>query len=408
MDKADLVWVSLSTILVLLMIVPGLALFYGGLVRSKNVLSILIQVLSTCCIAVVIWFAYGYTLAFTEGSPVIGGFSRLFFSGMVNLATQKFSLAGTIPEVTFASFQATFAAITCALIVGGFAERIKYSAVIVFTVIWMTLAYLPIAHMVWAPDGWLFKQGALDFAGGTVVHINAGIAGLVGAYYIGPRIGYKRESMQPHSLPMAMIGACLLWVGWFGFNAGSALGANETAALAFFNTLLATAGGVIAWTAVEWMYKGKPSLLGGISGMVAGLVGITPAAGLVGLTGALIIGLLSGAICVWGVNGLKRMLGADDTLDVFGIHGVGGMVGALLTGVFNAQPLGGPGLKTLSDIPQQVWLQFEGIVTTLVWSGLCALLAYFIADKLCGLRVGSDIEREGLDIQSHGESAYHR
>ncbi|MEO6984411.1 MAG: ammonium transporter [Paralcaligenes sp.] len=407
MDKADLVWVSLSTILVLLMIVPGLALFYGGLVRNKNVLSIMIQVLTTFCLATVLWFIYGYTLAFTPATAVIGGFSRLFFGGMMNLSTQKFTLAGTIPEITFASFQATFAGITCALIVGGFAERVNYAAVLVFTAIWMTLAYLPIAHMVWGSDGWLFKQGALDFAGGTVVHINAGIAGLVGAYYVGPRVGYKRESMQPHNLPMVMIGASLLWVGWFGFNAGSALSANETAALAFFNTLLATAAGVIAWTVVEWRYKGKPSLLGAVSGMVAGLVGITPAAGLVGPGGALVIGLLAGAICVWGVNGLKRRLRVDDALDVFGIHGVGGIVGALLTGIFNAQPLGGPGLKTLSEIPHQLWLQFEGIVTTLVWSGLCALLAYFVADKLCGLRVAKDVEREGLDIQSHGESAYH-
>lgn len=408
MNKADLVWMSVSTILVLLMVAPGLGLFYGGLVRSKNVLSILVQVLSAFCIAIVLWFVYGYSLAFTSSNAVIGGFSRVFFSGMMDLATQKFALSGTIPEVIFAAFQATFAGITCALIVGGFAERIRYSAVLVFTLIWMTLAYLPIAHMVWAPDGWLFKQGALDFAGGTVVHINAGIAGLVGAYYLGPRIGYRRESMQPHNLPMAMMGASLLWVGWFGFNAGSALGANETAALAFFNTLLATAAGVLAWTAVEWKYKGKPSLLGGISGMVAGLVGITPAAGLVGPGGALVIGIVAGAVCVFGVNGLKSLLGADDTLDVFGIHGVGGITGALLTGIFNAQPLGGPGLKTLAEIPHQVWVQFEGVVTTLVWSGVCALIAYFIADKLCGLRVPSDVEREGLDITSHGETAYHR
>ncbi|HEU0230658.1 MAG TPA: ammonium transporter [Burkholderiaceae bacterium] len=408
MNKADMVWMSLSTILVLLMVAPGLGLFYGGLVRSKNVLSILVQVLSAFCIAIVLWFVYGYSLAFTSGGPVIGGFSRVFFSGMMNLATQKFALSGSIPEVIFAAFQATFAGITCALIVGGFAERIRYSAVLVFTLIWMTLAYLPIAHMVWAPDGWLFKQGALDFAGGTVVHVNAGIAGLVGAYYLGPRIGYRRESMQPHNLPMAMMGASLLWVGWFGFNAGSALGANETAALAFFNTLLATAAGVLAWTAVEWKYKGKPSLLGGISGMVAGLVGITPAAGLVGPSGALVIGIVAGAVCVFGVNGLKSLLGADDTLDVFGIHGVGGITGALLTGIFNAQPLGGPGLKTLAEIPHQVWVQFEGVITTLVWSGVCALIAYVIADKLCGLRVASDVEREGLDITSHGETAYHR
>ncbi|OWT54489.1 ammonium transporter [Candidimonas nitroreducens] len=409
MDKADMVWVSVSTLLVLLMVTPGLALFYGGLVRSKNVLSILVQVLTVFCIALVLWFIYGYSLAFTQGGSVIGGFSRVFFSGMLDLGAQKFSTSGSIPELTFASFQATFAGITCALLIGGFAERIRYSAVLVFTVIWMTLAYVPIAHMVWAPDGWLFKSGALDFAGGTVVHINAGIAGLVGAYFLGDRIGYRKESMQPHNLPMAMMGACLLWVGWFGFNAGSALAANQTAALAFFNTLLATAAAVLAWTGVEWLYKGKPSLLGGISGMVAGLVGITPAAGLVGPGGALAIGLLTGAVCVWGVNGLKRMLGADDTLDVFGIHGLGGIVGAMLTGLFNAQPLGGPGLKTMAEVPHQLWVQFEGVACTIVWSGIVALIGYYVAGKLCGgLRVAPDVEREGLDIQAHGESAYHR
>jgi Amt family ammonium transporter len=274
--------------------------------------------------------------------------------------------------------------------------------------VWLTLAYLPIAHMVWAPGGWLFERGALDFAGGTVVHINSGVAGLVGAYFIGKRIGYGRESMQPHNLPMAMIGASLLWVGWFGFNAGSALSANEIAALAFFNTLVATAGGILAWTLIEWKYKGKPSLLGAISGAVACLVGITPAAGLVGPGGALFIGLVAGAICLWGVNGLKRMLRADDSLDVFGIHGVGGIVGALLTGVFNAQALGGPGLDSASAIPGQLWLQLEGVLITIVWSAVVAWLAYFIADKTVGLRVSADVEREGLDVHSHGETAYHR
>src|SRR5690606_24470813 len=408
MDKADLAWVSVSTLLVLMMVVPGLALFYGGLVRAKNVLSILIQVLSTFALAVVIWFIYGYSLAFTEASAVIGGFSRVLFSGMFNLDSQTFEMAGSIPELSFAAFQATFAGITCALVVGGFAERAKYSAVLLFTLIWVTIAYLPIAHMVWAPGGLLLERGALDFAGGTVVHINSGIAGLVGAYFIGKRLGYGRESMQPHNLPMAMIGASLLWVGWFGFNAGSALSANETAALAFFNTLVATAGGLLAWLLVEWKYKGKPSLLGAISGAVAGLVGITPAAGLVGPGGALIIGIVAGVTCLWGVNGLKRMLGADDTLVVFGIHGVGGIVGALLTGVFNAKPLGGPGLESLSDIPYQVWLQAEGVLITIAWSAIVAWIAYFIANKACGLRVSTDEEREGLDISTHGETAYHR
>ncbi len=407
MDKADLAWVSVSTLLVLLMVVPGLALFYGGLVRAKNVLSVLMQVVSTFSLALVIWFIYGYSLAFTEGNAVVGGLSRLMFSGMFDLSTKTFELSGTIPELSFAAFQATFAGITCALIVGGFAERAKYSAVMIFTAIWLTFSYIPIAHMVWAPGGWLFERGALDFAGGTVVHINAGVAGLVGAYFVGKRVGYGRESMQPHNLPMAMIGASLLWVGWFGFNAGSALSANETAALAFFNTMVATAGAILAWLMVEWKYKGKPSLLGAISGAVAGLVGITPAAGLVGPGGALIIGIVTGAACVWGVNGLKRMLRADDSLDVFGIHGLGGIVGALLTGIFNAQALGGPGLATLGDIPHQLWVQFEGVLITIVWSGVVALVAYFVADKICGFRVSTEVEREGLDINSHGETAYH-
>ncbi len=408
MNAADFVWVSVSTLLVLMMVVPGLALFYGGLVRSKNVLSVLAQVMATFSLAIVVWFVYGYSLAFTEGNAFFGGFSRVFFSGIADLNTGEYALSGSIPEISFAAFQATFAGITCALIVGGLAERVKFSAVLVFTLIWVTFAYLPIAHMVWAPGGWLFEKGALDFAGGTVVHINAGVAGLVGAYYLGPRLGYGREAMPPHSLPMTMIGGALLWVGWFGFNAGSALGANETAALAFFNTLVATAGAVLAWLFVEWAAKGKPSLLGAVSGAVAGLVGITPAAGLVGPTGALIIGIVTGAACVWGVNGLKRMLRADDSLDVFGIHALGGIVGAVLTGILNAKALGGPGLESSSDILPQLWVQIEGILITFIWTGVVALVAYFIADKICGLRVSAEAEREGLDISTHGESAYTR
>lgn len=407
MDKADLAWVSLSTLLVLMMVVPGLALFYGGLVRAKNVLSVLVQVMATFCLAVVLWFLYGYSLAFTEGNAFFGGLQRLMFSGMYDLSAGTYEMAGSIPELSFAAFQATFAGITCALVVGGIAERVRFSAVMVFTVIWMTLAYLPIAHMVWAPGGWLFERGALDFAGGTVVHINAGVAGLVGAWVVGHRLGFGRESMQPHNLPMAMIGAALLWVGWFGFNAGSALGASEVTALAFFNTLLATAGGVLAWLIVEWKVKGHPSLLGASSGAVAGLVGVTPAAGLVGPGGALLIGIAAGAACVWGVSGLKRLLRADDSLDVFGIHGVGGIVGAMLTGVFNAQALGGPGLASMSEMPYQLWIQFEGILITIAWSGFAAWIAYFVANKLCGLRVSPEVEREGLDINSHGETAYH-
>ena len=407
MDKADFVWVSVSTLLVLLMVVPGLALFYGGLVRAKNVLSVLLQVLSTFALAVVLWFFYGYSLAFTEGNAIFGGLDRLLFSGMYDLGQETFAMAGTIPELSFAAFQATFAGITCALVVGGFAERTRYSAVLVFTFIWMSLAYLPIAHMVWAPGGWLFERGALDFAGGTVVHINAGIAGLVGAWVVGSRLGHGRESMQPHNLPLAMVGAALLWVGWFGFNAGSALGASETAALAFFNTLLATAGAILSWLMVEWKVKGRPSLLGAISGAVAGLVGVTPAAGLVGPGGALIIGIVAGAACVWGVSGLKRFLNADDSLDVFGIHGVGGIVGALLTGVFNFSAFGGPNADPLSGMGYQLWVQLEGVLITIAWSGIVAWVAYKIADKLCGLRVSAEQEREGLDINQHGETAYH-
>ena len=407
MDKADLAWVSVSTLLVLLMVVPGLALFYGGLVRAKNVLSVLLQVLSTFALAVVLWFVYGYSLAFTQGNPFLGGFDRVFLSGIADLATGQFEMAGSIPELSFAAFQATFAGITCALVVGGFAERVRYSAVMVFTLIWMSLAYVPIAHMVWAEGGWLFERGALDFAGGTVVHINAGVAALVGAWVIGKRLGHGKESMQPHNLPMAMIGASLLWVGWFGFNAGSALSASGTMALAFFNTLLATATGVLAWLTVEWRVKGHASLLGGISGAVAGLVGVTPAAGLVGPGGALVIGLISGAVCVWGVSGLKRLLNADDSLDVFGIHGVAGIAGAMLTGVFNFQAFGGPGEASLSGLPYQLWIQLEGILITIALSGLVAWVAYFVADKLCGLRVSPDVERSGLDVPCHGETAYH-
>ncbi|MFQ1061375.1 ammonium transporter [Bordetella trematum] len=411
MDKADISWVLVSTLLVLMMAVPGLALFYGGLVRAKNVLSVLMQVLCAFALALVLWFAYGYSLAFTEGNAFIGGASRLFMSGLFDPATGGFAPSGSLTELLFASFQATFAGITCALVVGSFAERARFSAVMVFVAIWFTFAYLPIAHMVWfASDtapGLLNARGALDFAGGTVVHINAGVAGLVGAYVVGKRLGYGREAMQPHNLPLTYIGAMLLWVGWFGFNAGSALAADGNATLAFFNTLIATAAAVLGWVATEWAIKGKPSVLGAASGAVAGLVGITPAAGLVGPVGAFVIGIVAGVVCVWGVNGLKRLLRADDSLDVFGVHGVGGIVGALLTGVFNAQVLGGPGLDSPGLILGQVWIQLEGVLITMVWSGAVAWVAFKIADRLCGLRVSPDEERQGLDISSHGESAYH-
>ncbi|AMG36031.1 ammonium transporter [Achromobacter xylosoxidans] len=411
MDKADISWLLVSTLLVLMMAVPGLAMFYGGLVRSKNVLSVLLQVLCTFVLGLVLWFIYGYSLAFTEGNAFFGGLSRAFFSGMFNPADGKYAMSNSLTELLFASFQATFAGITCALIVGSFAERARFSAVLVFTVIWFTFAYIPIAHMVWFASetvpGLLNAKGALDFAGGTVVHINAGVAGLVGAYVVGKRVGYGREAMQPHNLPMTFVGAALLWVGWFGFNAGSALAANENATLAFFNTMIATAGAVLSWLFTEWAIKGKPSMLGAASGAIAGLVGITPAAGLVGPVGALIIGVIAGVVCVWGVNGLKRLLRADDALDVFGVHGVGGIVGALLTGVFNAQVLGGPGLAEPGMILGQLWVQLEGVLLTIVWSGVVAWIAYKIANALCGLRVPEDQEREGLDVTSHGESAYH-
>src|SRR5262245_28847246 len=373
-NKGDVAWMLTATALVLLMSVPALALFYGGLVRAKNMLSVLMQVFVVFSMITVLWCIYGYSLAFTEGNPFFGGLSRLFLAGTFDSAKGEFAMAGTfskgvvIPELVFVAFQATFAAITCCLIFGALVERVKFSAILLFIAIWFTISYAPIAHMVWfwmGPDaytgkevvdamnakaGWVWQKGALDFAGGTVVHINSGVAGLVGAYLVGKRVGYGREAMPPHSLTMTMIGASLLWFGWFGFNAGSALEANGSAALAFMNTYLATACAVLSWTFGEWMIKGKPSMLGAASGelagpgAVAGLVAITPAAGNVGIPGAFVIGIAVGLICLWGVTGLKRLLAADDALDVFGIHAVGGITGALLTGVFNAQSLGGPGL----------------------------------------------------------------
>ena len=401
-------WVGISTVLVLMMVVPGVALFYGGLVRSKNILSVLAQVIGVFSLVQILWFAYGYSLAFTESTAFFGNFSRAFFSGMFNIPGDTYELSGTIPELSFASFQATFAGITCALVIGGFAERIKFSAVLIFIAIWMTFAYIPIAHMIWASGGFLFGE-ALDFAGGTVVHINAAVAALVAAYVVGPRLGYGKEAMQPHNLPMTFIGACLLWVGWFGFNAGSSLAANNSMALALFNTIIATAGAVIAWLATEAVMGRKSSLLGGASGAVAGLVGITPAAALVSPVAALIIGIVTAIFCVWGVNGLKRLLKVDDTLDVFGIHGVGGIVGGILTGIFNAKPLGGPGLETLADIPAQLWSQVEGMLIAAVISGVVAFIGLKIAGLITGgVRVERDDERQGLDISSHGEQGYQK
>jgi len=394
--------------LVIMMVIPGLALFYGGLVRSKNMLSVLMQVMVVFSLISVLWALYGYSLAFGGEGLIIGNFDKVFLMGVtVDSVAATFTPGVAIPEFVFIAFQATFAGITCALIVGSFAERIKFSAVLLFSAIWFTFSYLPIAHMVWGAGGYLFGKGALDFAGGTVVHINAAMAGLVGAYVIGKRIGYGREAMAPHSLTLTMVGASLLWVGWFGFNAGSNLESNAGATLAFINTLVATAAAVLAWSVGEALHKGKASMLGAASGAVAGLVAITPACGTVGPMGAIVIGLVSGFLCLWGVAGLKKMLGADDSLDVFGVHGVGGIVGALLTGVFSAQSLGGIKGDGFS-IATQLYIQAEGVVITMVWSAVVAYIAYKIVDMLVGLRVSEEEEREGLDIASHGESAYNR
>jgi Amt family ammonium transporter len=432
-NKGDTAFIMIATALVILMTIPGLALFYGGLVRSKNMLSILMQVFSIFALISVLWVIYGYSLAFTGGSPFIGGFDKLFLKGVTpDSIAATFSKGVVLPELSFVSFQSTFAAITVALIVGAFAERIKFSAVLAFSVLWFTFSYLPVAHMVWywdGPDaikdqatldsvtaaaGWLWAKGALDFAGGTVVHINAAVAGLVGAFVIGKRVGYGREAMAPHSLTLTMVGASLLWVGWFGFNAGSNLEANGTAALAFINTVVATAAATLSWAGGEALRKGKASMLGAASGAVSGLVAITPACGFVGVGGALVIGALAGVVCLWGVNGLKRLLGADDSLDVFGVHGVGGILGALLTGVFAAPSLGGTGIYNYvankggewTSIGAQVWVQLQGVLTTIVWSAVVAFVAFKLVDLTIGLRVTEEEEREGLDIRSHGETAY--
>ncbi len=434
-NKGDTAWMTVATLLVILMTIPGLALFYGGLVRSKNMLSVLMQVFVVTAMIYVLWVIYGYTMAFSGGSPFIGGLDKLFLKSITpDSVAATFSKGVVIPELSFVAFQATFAAITCCLIVGSFAERIKFSAVLLFCALWFTFSYLPIAHMVWywdGPDaitdektletvtaaaGWLWAKGALDFAGGTVVHINAGVAGLVGAYVIGKRVGYGKEAMAPHSLTLTMVGAALLWVGWFGFNAGSNLEANGVTALAFINTLVATAAATLSWIAGEALAKGKASMLGAASGAVAGLVAVTPACGFVGPMGAIIIGLIAGLVCLWGVSGLKRMLGADDSLDVFGVHGLGGIVGALLTGVFAAPSLGGTGIFDYVanaaspdySIGTQVWVQFQAVAVTIIWSAVVSYIAYKLVDMVMGLRVSEEEEREGLDISSHGESAYNR
>jgi len=406
MSKGDVAWMLTSTVLVVAMTVPGLALFYGGLVRARNMLSVLMQVFVVFSLIVVLWSVYGYSLAFTGTGPFLGGFEKLFLSGVtIDTVAETFSAGVVLPEYVFVGFQATFAGITCALIVGSFAERMKFPAVLAFAVLWFTFGYLPVAHMVWYGEGLLFKDGALDFAGGTVVHINAGVAGLVGAWMVGKRLGHGREAMPPHSLPLTMVGASLLWVGWFGFNGGSALEAGPTAALAVLNTLFATAAAALSWITGEAFTKGKASMLGAASGAVAGLVAVTPAAGSVGPMGAIVIGLVAGIACLWGVSGLKRMLGADDALDVFGVHGLGGIVGALLTGVFTAPGLGGTGGADFA-IASQLFIQAKGVLITIAWSGGVSLIAYKLVDLIIGLRVSEDEERIGLDIVAHGESAY--
>ena len=405
-DSGDTAWMLTSTLLVILMTIPGLALFYGGLGRSKNMLSVLVQVFVVFSLVSLLWAIYGYSLAFSGEGRFFGGFDKIFLKG-VNQET--FGALATIPEYVFIAFQGTFAAITVALIVGSFAERIQFAAVLIFSVLWFTFSYVPMAHIVWG-GGLLAADGALDFAGGTVVHINAGIAGLVGAYMVGKRIGYGREALTPHSLTLTMVGASLLWVGWFGFNAGSAGAANANAGLAFINTVLATAAATLSWLAGEALHKGKASMLGAASGAVAGLVAVTPAAGFVGPMGSIVIGLISGLVCLWGVSGLKRMLNVDDAFDVFGVHGVGGIVGALLTGVFASQSLGGTGglAPDTYAMGAQVWVQAKSVLFTIVWSGVVAFASYKIADLLVGLRVTEEAEREGLDITSHGETAYSR
>lgn len=409
-DKGDTTWMMVSTLLVILMIIPGVALFYGGLVRAKNMLSVLTQVMAIFCLISILWAVYGYSLAFGDGGGglnwAIGDLSKLFLAGITPDSTAAtFTDGVVIPELVFVAFQLTFAAITVALIVGGLAERVKFSALMVFGALWFTFSYLPITHMVWATGGYLFEHGALDFAGGTVVHINAGVAALVGAIVLGKRIGYGRDAMPPHNLPMTMIGASLLWVGWFGFNAGSNLEATGGAALAFINTILATAAAGLSWMLAEWMLRGKPSMLGIASGVVTGLVAVTPAAGLVGPMGAIVLGAIAGVICLWGVSGLKKALGYDDSLDVFGIHGIGGIVGAIGTGIFVSPALGGVGVDGYT-MGGQVMTQATGVLITIVWSGVVSFVAFKLVDMTIGLRVSEEEEREGLDTASHGERAY--
>lgn len=400
LDVGNTAFMIIATVLVILMTIPGLALFYGGLVRQKNMLSVLMQVFVVFSLVSVLWAAYGYSLAFSEGNAIIGGLSKAFLSGITTD-----SLSGTIPEYVFLTFQMIFAALTPGLIVGGFAERMKFSAVLLFTALWVTFAYIPIAHMVWG-GGYLAELGAKDFAGGTVVHINAGVAALIGALMLGKRIGYGKEAMPPHSLVMTMIGASLLWVGWFGFNVGSELAADAVAGMVLVNTQLATAAAVMGWILAEWLFRGKPSMLGAASGAVAGLVAITPACGFVGPMGSIILGFTASFISLWGVTKLKGALGYDDSLDVFGVHGLAGIWGAVATGVLMAPGLGGVGYAEGVTMGGQVTTQIIAVVVTLIWTGIVSVILYKVVDAVVGLRVSEEYEREGLDTTEHGERAY--
>ena len=432
-NKGDTAWMIMATVLVILMVIPGLALFYGGMVRAKNMLSVLMQVFVIFSMMAVLWAIYGYSVAFTEGNPFFGGFSKLFLFGITpDSVAATFSKGVYIPEYIYVAFQLTFAGITPALIIGAFAERVKFSAILVFMLIWFTFAYLPIAHMVWywaGPDaytsakageaaaataGFLFQKGALDFAGGTVVHINAGIAGLIGCLMVGKRIGFQKESLAPHSVTLTMVGASLLWVGWFGFNVGSNLEANGLSALVFVNTLLASAAATLAWSASEWIIRGKPSMLGGASGAIAGLVAITPACGWSGPMGAIFLGIIAGVICFGAVTSLKSLLGYDDSLDAFGVHGIGGIVGALGTAIVASPALGGTGVWDYVangvgeySISTQFISQLWGVLSCIIWSGAVSFIAFKFVDIMIGLRVSEESEREGLDISEHGETAYH-
>ncbi|UVC16471.1 ammonium transporter [Mesorhizobium onobrychidis] len=425
-DKGDTTWMMISTILVLLMTIPGLALFYGGLVRAKNMLSVLMQVFTITSVVMIVWVFYGYSLAFTPGNAFVGGLSKMFLAGVdVTTVSETFTKGVAIPELVFVIFQMSFACITPALIVGAFAERVKFSAVILFTILWVTFVYFPIAHMVWFwggpsaysdPSGLIFGFGAIDFAGGTVVHINAGIAGLVGALMIGKRIGYNKDVMAPHSMTLTMVGASLLWVGWFGFNAGSNLEANAYAVLAMVNTFVATAAAAVTWIVLETLLRGKASMLGAVSGAVTGLVAVTPAAGFAGPMGVIVLGIFATCVCYFFVSVVKNKFGYDDSLDVFGIHCIGGIIGALGTGILVNPALGGAGIVDYSTADfaagyagtaTQLWSQFKGVLVTVLWSGIGSAILYKIVDMIVGLRPTADAEREGLDLTAHGEAAYH-